>query len=147
MQLSRNESLVRSFVGALLALLASVVLGSGSARASCSHYALLKHADLSGQAAGLEVLELPSGPEGQAVPSLPRPPKPCTGVFCSGAPSTPELPAPPAPLTSDHWGLSQEPIPIPGAGSYLHDGSDARVRPTHSGNDVFHPPRHSAAIA
>jgi hypothetical protein len=137
-----RESLGRSCVGALVALLAAGLFAPASARAGCSAYILSSHDAPAGKAGGLELLSRASDPVRPA-----NRPKPCSGVFCSGNPGLPDVPSTPITPQGDEWGLLAEPAVPPVAGSFPRHHDDDRLRPIQAGLGVFHPPRASFLIS
>jgi hypothetical protein len=127
-----RASVGRSCVGALVALLAAGLLAPSTARASCSWYALANHG-------------APGAPDGLGLltrtTTLPDGPRPCSGVFCSGQPGLPVVPSTAVTPQPHDWGLLAAP-PAPSApDSFPRHHDDDRLRPVHTGEDVFHPPR------
>ena len=138
--MTHNRRHVTQFlVGAALTLLAGALLAA-EARATCGDYVML----------GTNTAHRGNTAKDSPSPNLPvRIPhdshneqKPCSGPFCSRAPSSlPLSPAPVAPVRAEQWGwLVNAPIAASTDPSFLafNDGLD---RPVCHVLSIYHPPR------
>ncbi len=73
--------------------------------------------------------------------SLPQPPRPCSGAFCSGQPATPAVPAGWLGLTVDAWVWCPANLCTFSMSYALVSTENAVARPILQGSGVFHPPR------
>ena len=134
---------------ALFALLACGLIVPSKARAGCSFY-VLSQSDRD-HPAFLDPLLLGAG-DGSGEHSSPlapsNGPRPCSGAFCSGEPSTPSSAPSSMGWQVKPWACLAVPDVPTGCRltPFLLDASDSR--PVRAGDSIFHPPRLSpSAIA
>jgi hypothetical protein len=123
--------------GALLALLALLLLAPSAARASCGDYVTMG----SSTAAHSASPSLPSDNR-LGVPAVPRRHGPCHGPFCSGNPlPAPLAPVPPAPVHGDQWAHLCGLLLVAPADTANPVSMDDSRTPVRHGLLVYHPPR------
>ena len=132
---------------ALFALLACGLVVPSKARAGCSFY-VLSQSDRDHPAFLDPLLLGADGDSGEhPSPSPSNGPRPCSGAFCSGEPSTP--PTPPSSVSPQVKPWACLAIPEVPTGCrltpFLLDASDSR--PVRAGDSIFHPPRLSPSAS
>ena len=136
MRLLSISQLIRIASGAILALLASLVVCPSMASAGCGDYVIR------GQKSASEPMSMPEDKHSHSQPSNEHK-FPCSGPNCSRGSDVPSAPAPTVSSPTDHWALAQSTLtpterepaePVPSIG------------PVHSYRNelsVYHPPRAS----
>ncbi len=126
-----------SGAGALMTLLAVVLLAPSQARADCSH-----PADRPAIAGDLSRLSFDGASGDPASDPAQAPlPKPCSGPQCSGK-SAPPLSAPPTvPPRAKLWALTVDPGPAPSPDPAASWPEEAPSRPIRIAPSIFHPPQ------
>lgn len=123
--------------GAVVLLLAMVLVAPPSARGGCSH--LVTSQTERGRHPSL-MDDLSGGKTGRSDPLSP-PPRPCSGAWCSGQPAAPSVPPGELNGRAESWACCAL-IPAPTAITSSFISIETSVpRPVCHGKLVFHPPR------
>ncbi len=135
---------VRSPAGAVITLLALLLLAPCATRAGCSH--LVQPWD---DLARLSFLDATLDRDLLAPADLPGTPgeRPdCSGFWCSEAPAIPAVPSGAFEGRLAFWAWQARPADGPSAGpSFLAAHADS-VRPVRRASSIFHPPRPDRAV-
>jgi hypothetical protein len=125
--------------GAVVSLVALVVIAPPGAEGGCSHL-VTSRTDQARISSLVDPLIRDLSGRSDPLP-IPRPPRPCSGAWCSGQPATPVVPAGQFDGPSESWAwCSSAPGSALAGRSFLPSATTA-PRPVHTQTGVFHPPR------